>query len=129
MASWVGVEGMEVGVVVAVALAVLVAPGVAVSPGVVALGAGVDVCVAVAVVAVVAVAVVTGVLVAFEQVLRNTEMSFVFSLAVNISRRPSWLKSPASTDTGLDPEASVKLTGDWKVPLPLPSRTETLSLA
>jgi hypothetical protein len=70
-----------------------------------------------------------GVVVARVQVLRKTEMSFVFSFAVNISRRPSWLKSPGRTETGLEPEATEKVMGDWNVPLLLPSRTETLSLA
>ncbi len=70
-----------------------------------------------------------GVAVTAGHVLRKTDMSLVFSFAVNISTRPSWLKSPASTDTGLDPEATEKLTGDWKVPLPFPNRIETLSLA
>src|SRR4051794_11376990 len=68
-----------------------------------------------------------GVAVCSPQGLMKTEMSLVFSLAVKISRRPSWLKSPGSADTGLDPAGPGEGNAGWEVPLRLPRKIETLS--
>src|SRR4051812_14897086 len=52
------------------------------------------------------------------QVLMKTDPLSGPSLATNISRRVSWLKSPGTTATGAVSAPTGKLTAGWKVPSP-----------